>query len=92
MPALKTFVIQYPPGTGLVMAMFPPGHQVVPLYSLASIRLFGFALLATVLCAVEIGNVTCRRLRMPCCLPDDQSVESEPHCSRSPSWLAWRRR
>lgn len=45
-PALKSFVIQYPPGTGLVMAMFPRGHQVVPLYSLASILVFGFALLA----------------------------------------------
>jgi hypothetical protein len=46
MPTLKTFVIQYPPGTGLVMAMFPPGHQVVPLYALASILMLGFALLA----------------------------------------------
>jgi hypothetical protein len=46
MPAVKKFVIQYPPGTGLVMALFPQGHQVVPLYVLATIAVFGFALLA----------------------------------------------
>jgi len=48
MPALGRFVIQYPPGTGLVMAMFPSGHQVVPLYVLATIAVFGFALLGIV--------------------------------------------
>jgi hypothetical protein len=48
MPAVKKFVIQYPPGTGLVMALFPQGHQVVPLYVLATIAVFGFALLAIV--------------------------------------------
>jgi hypothetical protein len=46
MPALKKFVIQYPPGTGLVMALFPQGHQVVPLYMLSTTAVFGFALLA----------------------------------------------
>jgi hypothetical protein len=46
MPAVKKFVIQYPPGTGLVMALFPQGHQVVPLYVLSTIAVFGFALLA----------------------------------------------
>jgi hypothetical protein len=46
MPAVKKFVIQYPPGTGIVMALFPQGHQVVPLYVLATIVVFGFALLA----------------------------------------------
>src|SRR6266436_322107 len=39
-------VIQYPPGTGFVLALFPRGHQVVPMYMLATIALFGFALLA----------------------------------------------
>jgi uncharacterized membrane protein YeaQ/YmgE (transglycosylase-associated protein family) len=38
-------VMQYPPGTGLVMALFPPGFQVIPLYVLATTILFGFALL-----------------------------------------------
>jgi hypothetical protein len=46
MPAVKKFVIQYPPGTGLVMSLFPQGHQVVPLYVLATTAVFGFALLA----------------------------------------------
>jgi hypothetical protein len=46
MPVTGKRVIQYPPGTGLLLALFPQGHQVVPLYLMASIILFGFALLA----------------------------------------------
>jgi hypothetical protein len=46
MTAVKKFVIQYPPGTGLVLALFPQGHQAVPLYVLATIAVFGLALLA----------------------------------------------
>ena len=46
MPAIKKFVIQYPPGTGLVLALFPQGHQAVSLYVLATIAVFGVALLA----------------------------------------------
>jgi hypothetical protein len=38
--------MQYPPGTGFVLAVFPAGFQVIPLYMLASIVTFGFALLA----------------------------------------------
>jgi len=30
-------VIQYPPGTGFALALFPEGFQVIPLYVLASI-------------------------------------------------------
>src|SRR5882724_7165357 len=45
MPASGKFVIQYPPGTGLVLALFPQGHQVIPLYATVSVILFGFALL-----------------------------------------------
>ncbi len=45
MPASGKRVIQYPPGTGLVLALFPQGHQVIPLYIAASVILFGFALL-----------------------------------------------
>src|SRR6185295_16636208 len=37
MPAVKKFVIQYPPGTGLVMALFPQGYQAIPLYMLSTI-------------------------------------------------------
>jgi hypothetical protein len=43
MPAAKKLVMQYPPGTGFVLALFPQGHQVVPLYVLASVVIFGFA-------------------------------------------------
>ena len=39
-------VIQYPPGTGLLLALFPQGYQVIPLYVTASVILFGFVLLA----------------------------------------------
>jgi hypothetical protein len=46
MPASGKRVIQYPPGTGLVLALFPQGHQVITLYVGASVVLFGFALLA----------------------------------------------
>ena len=37
--------MQYPPGTGFVLALFPPGFQVIPLYVLATVIIFGFALL-----------------------------------------------
>jgi hypothetical protein len=46
MPAAQKRVLQYPPGTGFVMAMFPAGFQLIPLYILASVFIFGFALLA----------------------------------------------
>ena len=46
MPALNKNVIQYPPGTGFVLAAFPAGFQVIPLFVLASLVAFGFALLA----------------------------------------------
>ena len=39
-------VIQYPPGVGLVLALFPAGHQVVPMFWLSTIAVFGFACLA----------------------------------------------
>lgn len=39
-------VIQYPPGTGFALALFPEGVQVILLYSLASIVTAVFALLA----------------------------------------------
>jgi hypothetical protein len=46
MPATNKFVIQYPPGTGFALAMFPEGYQVIPLYGLASLAILGFGLLA----------------------------------------------
>jgi hypothetical protein len=43
--ATGKMAIQYPPGVGLLLALFPEGHQVVPLYVSASIIVFAFALL-----------------------------------------------
>ena len=49
MPAANKMVIQYPPGTGLLLALFPEGLQVIPLYVTATFAVFGFALLAIAL-------------------------------------------
>lgn len=38
-------VMQYPPGTGFLLALFPQGHQVVPLYIAASLIVCALALL-----------------------------------------------
>ena len=46
MPATGKLVMQYPPGTGFVLALFPQGFQVIPLYVLTSVVAFGFALAA----------------------------------------------
>jgi hypothetical protein len=45
MPSTQKRVMQYPPGTGFVLALFPQGFQVIPLYVLATVIVFGFALL-----------------------------------------------
>ena len=42
-------VLQYPPGTGFLLALFPEGHQVVPLYIAASLIVCGLALSAIVM-------------------------------------------
>jgi hypothetical protein len=44
-PPTGKMVIQYPPGTGLLMALFPEGRQAVPLYVSASVVVFIFALI-----------------------------------------------
>jgi hypothetical protein len=46
MPASNKRVLQYPPGTGFMLALFPSGFQVIPLYVLASAAIFGVALIA----------------------------------------------
>jgi len=46
MPATKKLVMQYPLGTGFVLALFQQGFQVIPLYVSATVIVFGFALLA----------------------------------------------
>ncbi|OCK58945.1 hypothetical protein [Bradyrhizobium sp. LMTR 3] len=38
--------LQYPPGTGFALALFPSGFQVVPLYILTSVVAVGFSLIA----------------------------------------------
>ena len=45
MPAMNKRVLQYPPGTGFLLALFPQGFQVFPLYVLSTAIVFGFALL-----------------------------------------------
>jgi len=45
-PAFDKHVMQYPPGTGFALAIFPRGFQVIPLYALANATIFVFALLA----------------------------------------------
>jgi hypothetical protein len=46
MPSSGRLVIQYPPGTGAVLALFPEGHQVIPLYVLATAVVAALAVLA----------------------------------------------
>jgi hypothetical protein len=45
-PAANKYVLQYPPGTGFALALFPANYQVIPLYILANVTIFGFALLS----------------------------------------------
>jgi hypothetical protein len=45
MQATDKLVMQYPPGTGFVLALFPQGFQVIRLYVAVTIIVFGFALL-----------------------------------------------
>jgi hypothetical protein len=46
MPRTHRRVMQYPPGTGLLLAAFPSGFQAKPLYVLANVIMLGFVLLA----------------------------------------------
>jgi hypothetical protein len=41
-------VLQYPPGTGALLAMFPSGFQVIPLYVAANVIAVAFALMALI--------------------------------------------
>ena len=40
------YVLQYPPGTGFILSLFPAGFRVIPLYILTSLIAVGFSLLA----------------------------------------------
>src|SRR5262245_21841332 len=46
MPASGKRVLQYPPGTGFVLSLFPTGFQVIPLYVLTTIVAAAFSLFA----------------------------------------------
>jgi hypothetical protein len=46
MEKTRKSVLQYPPGTGAALALFPAGFQVIPLYIAANLIAFSFALLA----------------------------------------------
>lgn len=50
-------VIQYPPGVGMVLALFPQGRQVIPMYMLATVAMFGFALLAIFLARTASSTI-----------------------------------
>lgn len=47
-PAADKYVMQYPPGTGFVLALFREGFQVIPLYVVANLTILAFALVALV--------------------------------------------
>src|ERR1700744_445025 len=64
MPATDRLVIQYPPGTGMALALFPQGHQAVSLFVSATTIVFGFALFGifiarTILSVVSAGMLGC---------------------------------
>jgi hypothetical protein len=64
MPATKKLVIQYPPGVGMVLAVFPAGHQVAPMYMLATLAVFAVAMVAlflarTISSIVMVGIFGC---------------------------------
>jgi hypothetical protein len=44
MTATNKRVMQYPPGTGFVLAAFPEGFQVIPLYVVSTVVIFALAL------------------------------------------------
>jgi hypothetical protein len=44
MPVTQRRVMTPPPGTGFALALFPSGFQVIPLYLLANVTIFGFAI------------------------------------------------
>ena len=45
-PGADKHVLQYPPGTGFILSLFPAGFQVIPLYVLTSVVAVIFSLIA----------------------------------------------
>jgi hypothetical protein len=52
-------VIQYPPGTGFVLALFPEGHQVAPTFIAASAIILALALAALLLARSTRAILAC---------------------------------
>ena len=78
MPATKKFVLQYPPGTGFVLALFPEGHQVIPLYRIGDSRSCSASrCLASVYARYVPLILLDRRVRLSRHLHHDQSGEGE---------------
>jgi hypothetical protein len=55
MPATGKRVIQYPPGTGLLLALFPSGYQVIPVFVLSTVAIFGLGLFAIARAATTLS-------------------------------------
>jgi hypothetical protein len=53
MPRTQRRVMQYPPGTGFLLAAFPSGFQAKPLYVLANVIVLGFLLSAIALASTR---------------------------------------
>jgi hypothetical protein len=45
-PDADKYVLQYPPGTGFILSLFPAGFRIIPLYVLTSVVAGGFSLFA----------------------------------------------
>lgn len=67
-------VIQYPPGTGLALSVFPAGFQRVPLYTVANFFVFLAAVLA--ICSTRAPNCWVGRRRYGRDLLHGKSVKS----------------
>ena len=76
MPVVKKLVMQYPPGTGFVLALFPQGFQVIALPIGNRHRLWLCAA-GNFLCALQIFNFAQWRLWLLGNLPDDQSSQGQ---------------
>ena len=70
-------VMQYPPGTGLALALFPEGFQVIPLYVSATVIVFGLALLAIFYARSRSSVLLTAGLGCLGRLSDDQSCKSQ---------------
>jgi hypothetical protein len=59
MPATHKLVIQSPPGVGFLLAFFPEGFQVIPLYVVCSVVVFIFAVFLIGLSPTPTALATC---------------------------------